>query len=50
MIRLSYLSPKTEVRESIVGGSASPKTQVQAGKPACQRVEDNAFHRGYFVP
>jgi hypothetical protein len=26
MIPLSYLSPKTEVRESVIGGSISPKT------------------------
>jgi hypothetical protein len=41
MVRLSYLSPKTEVRESMMGGSASPKTMltiaegadIQAGQP-----------------
>jgi hypothetical protein len=38
---LSYLSPKTEVRESIMGGSAPPNTMltiaegadIQAGQP-----------------
>src|SRR5882724_13573546 len=34
MIRLSYLSPKTEVRESIEGGSASPKTMLAIAEGA----------------
>src|SRR5881398_2669842 len=34
---------------SIMGGSASPKTQISGGQAAYQRVEDNAFHLGYFA-
>jgi hypothetical protein len=51
-----FLSPKIEVRESIMGGSASPKTMLAIaedadirGQAGCQRVEDNAFHLGYFA-
>jgi hypothetical protein len=27
----------------------SPKAQISGGQAACQRVEDNAFHLGYFA-
>jgi hypothetical protein len=67
MMPLSYLSRKTEVRETIMGGSAgkpgrcfasvtAPKTMLTIAEGAnirrasrCQRVEDNAFHLGYFA-
>ena len=60
MMPLSYLSRKTEVRESILGGSAFPRTMLTIAEGADirrqavrqlpdQRVEDNAFHLGYFA-
>ncbi len=55
-VRLSYLSPKTEgARVYKVDRLLrrrwwqSPKAQISGGLAACQRVEDNTFHLGYFA-